>query len=320
MRGILLVLLTSWICLSALAARAEPALAARVNGTGLPQDQLERAFEEDLRLRRVNVAEIRSPERLKRMKRDVLNNLVEQELFWQQAKAAGTVATADEVEQACRVAKEQFKSEEAFDRRLRADGLTLESYRELLKKQLSARAYVNAVVAKLPAVTDAQVHQFYVDNPGQFHRPEALRARHILVRVAGGESEEQRAAKRSRIDQVLKEARAGADFAELARTHSDAPTKQWGGELDPIVRGQGAAGLETIAFALAPGQVSDVQSVPEGFEILKVESRSEAITVSEEQASAAIRNHLQELDAKAAVQNEVERLRSAGNIEILLTL
>jgi len=320
MRGILLVLLTSWISLAALAARAEPLLAARVNGIGIPQDRLERAFEEDLRLRRINVGEIRSPERLKRMKRGVLDNLIEQELFWQQAQSAGPVATPDAVEQAYRSAKAQFKSEESFDRRLRADGLTLENYRELLGKQLSARAYVDAVIAKAPAVSDAQVHRFYLDNPDRFHRPEAVRARHILVRVADGESEEQRAAKRSRIEQVLKEARAGADFAELARTHSEAPTKQWGGELDPIVRGQAAAGLEAVAFALAPGQVSDVQSVPEGFEILKVESRSEAITVSEEQASAAIRNHLQESEAKAAVQDEIERLRAAGRIEILLAL
>jgi parvulin-like peptidyl-prolyl isomerase len=225
------------------------------------QDRLERAFEEDLRLRRINVARSIS-ERLKRMKRDVLDNLIEQELFWQQAQAAGAIATAEEVEQACRAAKGQFKSEESFDRRLQADGLTLEGYRELLKRQLSARAYVNAVIAKAPAVSDAQVHRFYLDNPDRFHRPEAVRARHILVRVADGESEEQRAAKRSRIEQVLKEARAGADFAELARTHSEAPTKQWGGELDPIVRGQAAAGLEAVAFALARARFPMCRAFP----------------------------------------------------------
>jgi parvulin-like peptidyl-prolyl isomerase len=320
MRGILFALLTSWVLLIAMTARAEPVLAARVNGAGIPEERLERAFEESLRQRRINIGEIRFPERLKQMKREVLDNLVEQELFWQQSQSAGIVVSPEEIEQAYQGTQGQFRSAETFEQRLRTDGLTLESYRELLRRQLSAREYVNRVVAKAPAVTDAEVHRFYLDNPDKFRQPEVVRARHILIKVAEGEGETERAGKHAHMEQILKQARAGADFAELARQHSEAPTKQWGGEMDPIRRGQAAPSLENVVFALAAGQVSDVLSAPGGFEILKVESHSEAMTVGEEQARDTIRKFLQETRAQQSVRNEIERLRAAGKIEILLSL
>ncbi len=306
--------------LAAMTARAEPVLAARVNGVGIPEERLDRAFEESLRLRRINMGEIRHPARLKRMKREVLDNLIEQELFWQQAGKAGLLATPEAVAHAYEAAREQFKSAESFERRLRADGLTDESYRELLKRQLSARQYVERVVAKVPAVTDAEVHQFYVDNPDKFTQPELVRARQILMRLAEGADATERAEKRARMEQILEQARAGADFAELAREHSEAPTKQWGGQLDPIQRGQSEPAREKVLFALTPGQISDVLSVPGSLEILELESHTKAQTVSESQAREAIRDYLRERRAQRAVQSEIERLRAAGKIEILLSL
>lgn len=314
------VLTTVFLLAAAPPAFAQAALAARVNGTGIAQDRLERAFEEDLRLRNLNIAQFRNPERVKKMKRAVLDNLIEQELFWQAAQKTGTLATPEEVERAYASTRALFKSEESFEVRLRIEGYTAASYRELVKKQVSASKYADSVAAKAPAVADAEVHQFYLDNPEKFHRPELVRARHILIKVAPGASEKERAEKRARIERILKAARAGEDFAKLAREHSEAPTKQWGGEMDPISRGLSTTPFEAAAFALAPGQVSDVLSVAEGFEILKVESHSKEITISEDKASGRIRSYLQDVKAHQALKREIERLRATGRVEILLPL
>ena len=316
----LLALLAASAVLAAPAAHAQAMLAARVNGTGIPQHRLERGFEEDLRQRRMNLLQIRNPERLKAMKRAVLDNLIEQELFWQEAKKAGAVATADEVEAAYQATKAQFKSAEAFEQRIRAEGFTPETYRELVRRQVSASRYISAVSAQAAAVSDEEVHRFYIDNPDKFHRPQLLRVRHIVLKVAKDASEAERAAKRLRIEQILEQLRSGEDFGQLARLHSEAPTKQWGGEMDPFARGQVTKPLEDAAFALAPGQVSGVLSTPEGFQILKLESRSEALTVDEEQAREPVRNYLRQIRTRQAVAKEVERLRAAGEVEILLPL
>jgi peptidyl-prolyl cis-trans isomerase C len=90
--------------------------------------------------------------------------------------------------------------------------------------------------------------------------------------------------------------------------------------MDPFGRGQLAKPLEHAAFALAPGQVSEVLSTPEGFQILRLESRSEAISISEDAARARVRSFLQEIKAREAVSREAERLRAVGEVTLLLPL
>ena len=164
------------------------------------------------------------------------------------------------------------------------------------------------------------MHQFYQDNPGKFRRPQQVRAREILLKVAAGASEAERAAARGRAEQVLKAARAGEDFDKLARTHSDAPTRQWGGEMEPFSRDDVAKPIADAAFALAAGQVSGIVSSPQGLHILKVEAVNPEVVVSEEQARAPIRTFLQQRKANAAIEQEAERLRKAGKVDILLPL
>jgi parvulin-like peptidyl-prolyl isomerase len=301
-------------------AQAQAILAARVNGTGIPHEQMERSFDEELRQRKLQLLQIRNPERVKQMKRGVLDRLIEQELFWQQAQVAGTVATPQEVEQAFQSTQGQFKTKEAFERRLLVEGYTPETYRVLVKKQVSATKYANSVAAREPSVSDEEVHRFYLENPDKFRRPQQVRAREIFIRAGPAASDEARAASRMRAEQVLTSARAGEDFGKLARLHSEAPSKQWGGEMEPFSRGQQAKPVEDAAFALEAGQVSGLVVAPEGFHILKVEAVDAEVVVNEEQARERIRAHLEQRKANAAIEKEAERLRNTGRIEILTPL
>lgn len=320
MRTSLIALILLPVSLALSSAHAQAILVARANGTGILQEQLERSFDEELRQRKLNLLQIRNPERLKQMKRAVLDRLIEQELFWQQAQLAGMVASPQEVEQAYQSTREQFKNAEAFERRLLIEGYTPDTYRLLVKKQVSATKYANSVGAKAPASSDQEIHQFYLDNPEKFMRPQQVRARHILIKVAADAKDGDRAAKRLLIEKLLARARAGEDFEELARQNSEAPTKQWGGQMEPFGRGQLAKSIEEAAFAMEAGQISGVVTTPEGFQIIKVEARDAAIVVSEEQARERIRKFLQERKANSAIEEDAERLRSAGKVEILLPL
>jgi parvulin-like peptidyl-prolyl isomerase len=320
MRRTLITLLVLPMALACTLAQAQAILAARVNGSGISQEQLERSFDEELRQRKLNLLQIRNPERVKQMKRAVLDRLIEQELFWQQAQVAGTVASAQEVEQAFQSTQGQFKTKEAFERRLLVEGYTPQSYRLLVKKQVSATMYANSVGAKAAAVSEEEVHQFFLDNPEKFRRAQQVRAREIFIKAPAAGTDAERDASRTRAEQLLKSVRAGEDFEQLARLHSEAPTRQWGGAMEPFARGQLARPVEDAAFALAAGQVSRVVSTPEGFHILKVEGIEPEVVVSEEQARAPIRNHLEKRKANAAIEKEAERLRTAGKVDILLPL
>jgi peptidyl-prolyl cis-trans isomerase D len=112
-----------------------------------------------------------------------------------------------------------------------------------------------------------QVQQFYNDNIQQYQTPEQVRASHILFETAGKDDAEVK----KRAEDVLKQAKGGADFAELAKKYSeDKGSKVNGGDLDYFGRGRMVKEFEDAAFSMMPGQISDLVKSQFGYHIIKV--------------------------------------------------
>jgi len=305
------------------AARAQPSaygLAAKVNGVGISNETLEFTFQEYLRERNVNIAAVRNPDRVKGMRREALDLLIDQELAWQAAQKEKILATEAEVAEMVDAMRKNFKSEKSFLVKLRIEGYTEEGYREHVRRLVSARKYMDRVAAKASGVSDEEIHAFYTENPAKFRLPEQVRARHILVKVAPGAGEEEKRAARSKMAAILEAVRSGEDFATLARAYSEDSTAALGGDLGAFPRGTMVRPFEDAAFALEAGAVSDPVETPFGLHIIKVEERIPGSIVSEEAAREQIRSYLQGVKARDAVQAELARLRSEAKIEILVPL
>jgi peptidyl-prolyl cis-trans isomerase D len=125
--------------------------------------------------------------------------------------------------------------------------------------------------------TDEELRIYYEAHESEFERPEEVRARHILLKVPADATDAQREEIRQRAVALLAEARAqGADFAALARQHSDDVTAESGGDLGFFGRGTMTEKFEQAAFALEPGQISDVVETPFGFHIIRLEEKRPA--------------------------------------------
>lgn len=99
-----------------------------------------------------------------------------------------------------------------------------------------------------------------------------ISASHILLMYAGSERSRATRSKeeaQTQIADIAKELRNGADFAALAREHSDCGSAQAGGDLGAFGRGQMVRGFEEAAFALSVGDTSDVVETPFGFHIIR---------------------------------------------------
>ena len=135
------------------------------------------------------------------------------------------------------------------------------------------------------------------------------------------------AAKRKQIDDLLKQIKGGADFATLARQYSEDPgSKANGGELPKFGRGDMVPEFEAAAFALSPGQVSEVVTSPYGFHIIKLLDKSPAkkygfgdpIPEANNQTPAIIcQNGLEADKMKELAPPYVEKLRADLKVEIL---
>lgn len=130
-------------------------------------------------------------------------------------------------------------------------------------------------------VSDEEIQEFYQRHRSEFDQ---VRARHILFNTKpplGSDGKPSPApdpaAVRQKAEAVLKRARAGEDFAQLAKEFSEDPgSKEQGGDLGFFGKGQMTPKFEEVAFSLSPGTISDIVETPFGFHIIKVEERRSA--------------------------------------------
>ena len=142
-------------------------------------------------------------------------------------------------------------------------------------------AYVSFDASNLPggrpAITDADVLAYYNAHLAQFQIKEQVRVRHILIAVPAGADSKTDAAAKTKADDLLKQIKAGGNFAELASKNSDDPgSKTQGGELGWLDRGKTVPEFDRTAFSLAPGQTSGVIKTQFGYHILQVEEKKTA--------------------------------------------
>ena len=136
-------------------------------------------------------------------------------------------------------------------------------------------AYRRAEFEATAKPTDAQMQAYYQEHvEDRFTDPAEVRARHILVKVDPGADEAAKSKARAEADDLLKQVRAGGDFEALAKAHSKDPgSAAKGGDLGFFPRGRMVPTFDAAAFALEPGQVSELVETPFGFHIIKVEEK-----------------------------------------------
>jgi peptidyl-prolyl cis-trans isomerase D len=132
----------------------------------------------------------------------------------------------------------------------------------------------DALRAKV-TVSQADLQRAYDENLQQFTTPEQVRASHILLRTEGKDE----ATVKAKAEEILKEARAGADFSELAKQYSeDESNAKNGGDLDYFGRGRMVPEFDTAAFNMEVGQISDLVKTQFGYHIIKLTDKKAGVT------------------------------------------
>ncbi|HET8734811.1 MAG TPA: peptidylprolyl isomerase [Anaeromyxobacteraceae bacterium] len=297
------------------AARAQHAGdAARVNGAAISNERADRFLVDYLSQKGRNAQAIRHPEAYRQYRREALEQLVDDELLWQEASRLGLVATPAQVGEILAEGRARHAAPGELARRLERAGLTLETWPEWARRQASIRNLLARRLGGL-SVTDAEVHAHWEGHPETYTEPLELRIRHVLRQVDSGAPAADRARARAEADEVRRLALSGKDLGALARKRSQDSSASSGGDLGWVRRGTMVPEFEAVAFALADGEISGVVETVYGFHVVQVQARRGGERIPEARVRESIRAELLAARRTASVQDLVDDLRAKAKIE-----
>ena len=239
--------------------------------------------------------------------------IVERKLLLAAAKAAKNVVAPSELDQALQSEYARAGGEEAFLKALKDADVSVDHVKESVGETLLINKLLQGVAEKEPKVSEEDLRQAYaVESAGD----RTASVRHILL-LTQGKTEAEKAEALKKIEGILARAKAGEDFGELAKQHSEDPgSKDNGGLYEDFGRGQMVKPFEDAAFSVPVGEISGVVETNFGYHIIKVVDRKKETRPFEE-VRAELESRLAQTKQGTAVQDYVEGLKAKAKFKLI---
>jgi parvulin-like peptidyl-prolyl isomerase len=230
--------------------------------------------------------------RVSDIREQLLMQLIDRKILVHKAEAMYDTAKMGEMFMESFKAYNQITDEEELERLLAREGMTVEELTERLIENFAPEEVIRFEVASRIAIGDKEVEAYYEENPDQFLIAGEVTLREIVLLAR---TEARKLERRSEAEEILRRAAAGEDFAELASELSEAGTKEGGGLLGPLKRGELAEQLESLAFSLPVGELSEIVETAHGLHIIKVDSRTDDGLAPLDEVRENLRGYMEEL-------------------------
>jgi peptidyl-prolyl cis-trans isomerase SurA len=173
--------------------------------------------------------------------------------------------------------KSQFPNEEAFQRELKAEGLTetelRRTYRGQIQEQLLRDKLISSRLSKVN-ISSREVKEFYdIFKDSLPEQPESAKLSQIFFKIEPSQGTID--SLKNLTQMILEKAKAGEDFSELAKKYSEDLSSKEGGDLGFLKKGEILPEFEEKAFSLNPGEISEVVQTNLGFHIIKLDEKKD---------------------------------------------
>lgn len=254
--------------------------------------------------------------------RQVLDRMVDDELILQQATELKLSVEEAEVDQAVEEVRRTNHLDAAqFQAALTEQGYTTAGFRKDMRKQILRLKTINTAVRSRLNITEEDVKAFYEQNARQSGGHRQAHVRHVMIAVAAGADPKTVEKKRAVAVKVLEDARGGADFALLAKTHSDdASTKDEGGDLGWVKEGEGLSeALSEVIFSMEQkNEVRGPIKTDRGFEVLQLLERREGDVRPYSEVKDQLRSQLTTQQIEKQTATWIQELRKKAHVDVRL--
>ena len=247
-------------------------------------------------------------EQLPAITKQILDGLITQKLITQFIRDSKIEVSQAEIEKELNKVREDIKSNpglegKTFEQVLETHGSSIDNLKSEIVISLSLEKHLGK------DIDDKKIKAYFDENKAAYDGSER-RASHVLVDTREMKTDAELAQALEKIKKIKAEVDSGKDFAEVAKQHSDCPSKDKGGDLSFFKRkGQMVEPFAAAAFALKVGQVSDPVKTPFGYHIIKVTEIKKGNDVKFDDVKQNIKQNMMEEKAQVLIRQLLEKAK-----------
>lgn len=294
-----------------------PKNAATVNGKTIPYADLELELSM-LKRRFEQQGQSVSADQEQEIRGQLLEELINQELFYQDSQKKGIKVDLKKVEDEFAALKARYPQPKQFQQILSDMKMTESKLKGQMAQKMAIRALIDKEIISTIQIEEPDARTFYDQNPAYFEQPEQVHARHILVKVENDATPEVKEQARKKILDLKKRINAGEDFAEVAKANSDCPSSANGGDLGYFARSKMVKPFAEKAFAMGVNEVSDPVETNFGYHVIKVLDKKAARTAPFDEVKDKIVKNLRNQAIQTKVDQKLTALRKTAAIKSYL--
>lgn len=256
---------------------------------------------------------------LYRVRSDVVEKLVDQKIIDQEIKRYKiTVSDQDIDNDIERIKEGKLWTDEDFRKALEYEGMTIESYREKLKKQALRARLLNTVVRANIVITEEDIASYYASNIEKYQGELKYHLRNIIMRVLEDAGTEAKRSVLEKMENIKAALENGASFESLARQRSESVLAKNGGDLGILPYKDFSSQLKQALEGLSIGQHTGVLDTDQGFQIFYIENILTENEILLEEAYSEIESTLYKELSDKAFTDWLNTLRETSHIKIIL--
>lgn len=252
-----------------------------------------------------------SDEKMKEFEKQVLDKLIEGELFFQYAKSIGIKVSQSDVDERVKNLKKLLKSQEKFNEVLKRSGITEKTLRESIYKEEVLKKFKKEKIDT--NLSEEDLKEYYDKNMYKFKEPEKITAKIIYIRNDPTDPDGRSKAKK-RIEEAYKKVKDGEDFADVAAKYSTAMSRIKGGDLGYVHKGMLEPSVEKKAFSMDADTMSEIIEEDVGFFVVRVEEKTEPNQLSFDKVKEGLAKDLKKKREEKKKAKLLDKLMSTAVI------
>jgi len=300
--------------------RQDEITVAIVNGAAITQD----VFDGELARIKGNIAaagKSLDDSQLPLVIEQVMENIIGSELLYQESRKSGIEINETQINEEWEKVKKQFSSEAELQNALNQMNISEDIVKNHIEHGLAIQQFVNENFNQKISVSVTEAKAYYDSNPDTFKQPAQVKVSHILIKFDSNANESQKNALWEKIIKIQERVKKGEDFAILAREFSQCPSSEEGGDLGYFSSGQWGKPFEPFeeaAFALNPGDVSEIVETQYGYHLIKVTDKKDESILEFDNVKSQLQAALKRSKLNEDLAHYVAQLREEANVEILM--